>query len=274
MNVTPMPDLPARSPIGSAPISLALLGQGAVADIEEIVLAWKGHLETLEREFEILLILDGAPAADELAAQALQEKVSCLRSYAHADRRGLGPSLQFAVDQARFPLLLQVPCDKQYHPQDLARFLRTIDKVDLVVGYRVLPVPGRLRAADAVKRLLARILLGYLPDRRETYLSRATAGARRAARWIFGVRVQDPLCPYRLFRRDIFRRIPIQSRGDFTLVEVLAKANHLGCIMAEDPVSWIPPAQVADDPDFRADGWAVFRTPDFGPAFLPETVQV
>lgn len=267
-----MPDQPARPPIAAAPISLVLLGQGAVADIEEIVLAWKGHLESLNRDFEILLILDGAPAADELAAQALQEKIPGLRAHAHADRRGLGPSLQFAVDHARFPLLLQVPCDKQYHPQDLARFLRNIDKVDLVVGYRVLPVPGWLRAADAVKRLLARILLGYLPDRRVTNLGRATAWARRAARWIFGVRVQDPLCPYRLFRRSIFKRIPIQSRGEFAQVEVLAKANHLGCIMAEDPVSWIPPAQAPEDPDFRADGWVVFRTPDFGPAVLPDGV--
>jgi hypothetical protein len=54
------------------------------------------------------------------------------------------------------------------------------------------------------------------------------------ARVLFGVRQHDITCPFRLHRRDIFARIPLQSDGPFVHVEILAKANFLGLVMGEE----------------------------------------
>jgi hypothetical protein len=94
-------------------------------------------------------------------------------------------------------------------------------------------------------------------------------------RWVFGVRVQDPACAFRLYRRAQFERIPIQSDGAFAGVEILAKANFLGALIAEETVAYTPPERpelAVDSPageKTRAAAYRLFKHPDFGPAFLP-----
>jgi hypothetical protein len=57
---------------------------------------------------------------------------------------------------------------------------------------------------------------------------------RLLVRVFFGVRNQDVGCPFRLIRREIFARMPIQSKGTFVRAELLAKANFLGCLLGEE----------------------------------------
>src|SRR5439155_13359564 len=75
--------------------------------------------------------------------------------------------------------------------------------------------------------------------------------------------VHDVECAFRLFRRSIFARIPIQSSGPFAHVEILAKANFLGCWMAEAPVSYNP--SPGPPSSYWAEAYHVFCEPDFGP---------
>src|SRR5438105_310994 len=78
-----------------------------------------------------------------------------------SSRKGLRPS---GIAAARHPLLLCGVCDKQYHPKDIDGLLKLIDETHLVCGYRVWqPAPGWLAALHTVKRVLARVLLGYWP---------------------------------------------------------------------------------------------------------------
>jgi hypothetical protein len=60
--------------------------------------------------------------------------------------------------------------------------------------------------------------------------------------------------------------MPIQSRGSFFPVEMLAKANHMMCLLAEEPVTWTRPALPESDAiSFSQDAWLIFREPEFGP---------
>src|ERR1019366_6536022 len=89
-------------------------------------------------------------------------------------------------------------------------------------------------------------------------------GRRWVARWFFGLRVNDPECPFQLARREIFQHIPLQSQGSFAQIEMLAKANHLTCLIAEEPLTWTPPTQlVREAMSFSDDMWRVFRHPKF-----------
>ena len=90
---------------------------------------------------------------------------------------------------------------------------------------------------------------------------------------LFGLRVWDPDCAFKLFRRSILESIPIQSNGTFVHAELLAKANFLGCLMAEVPIGRLAGAfkGVAEPPP--ADGWrdarSVFRRPEFAAPVVP-----
>ncbi len=155
---------------------------------------------------------------------------------------------------AQYPLLVTAPCDKQFEPTDLYRLLEAVDQVDLVTGYRVgWQRPALVRWWDAGQRLLSRVLFGAAREPRSCWVGWTGWGRRWQARWVFGIRVQDPECPLRVYRRAIFKRIVLQSDGPVAQIEILAKANHLECLMAEVPVAWSPPAgSGSHDPAYRS----------------------
>jgi glycosyltransferase involved in cell wall biosynthesis len=244
-----MPDLPERAPIAQAPLSAILLASAATTEVDEVVSAWDSYLSERGRPYEIVLVDDGCNDLIKQDLQKLAGQKPSLRFMTHDQHRGLGAALRTGLQNVRHPLVVTVPCDKQYQPADLYRPLDAIDQVDLVVGYRVgLPIPAWLRLARLGKSLLARVFLGAGLEPYECWPG-ATGWRRRwLARWVFGVRVQDPECPLRLYRREIFERLPIQCDSSAALIEILAKANHLECIMAEVPVSWVPPKSSAINP--------------------------
>ena len=92
-------------------------------------------------------------------------------------------------------------------------------------------------------------------------------------RFIFGLRLQDVDCSFKLFRRSIFARIPIQSDGAFVHAEIMAKANFLGCLIGEVAVRYTPQETLhLDDAarrQRRREALVLFRQPDFGPPQAP-----
>jgi hypothetical protein len=246
-----------RSPIATAPLSVLLLADRPPdEDAVAARTAWQQQLASLERPGEILLVRPRS-AADV-------EPEPLVITYEPAE--GMRSALRQAIDAARHPLVVFCTCDRQYQPADLGRLLAAIDQADFVVGYRARPIPAWLWLLDLLKRLLGRILLGAIPEPRRTWLGRRGWGRRGVARWVFGLRLADAECPYRLVRREVLTRLPLQSRGPFVHVELLAKANHLGCLLAEEPVAWSPPVSVVPEVfPFAAEARALFRSPDFGP---------
>ncbi len=249
---------PARPPIATAALSVILLSERAPGEESAAALAaWRQHLESLRRPFELILV---QPQVGDAAAPEPGILV-------YDSVEGLGAAMRQAVAATQHPLVVFCTADRQYQPADLARLLGAIDHADVVVGFRTgRAIPASRRALDQTLSVLARILLGTGLEPRRTWLGRQGWGRRWAARWIFGLRVADPECPYRLLRREVLARIPLQSRGRFVHVETLAKANHLGCLLAEEPVSWSPAAEAVPEMySFRQEAYALFRRPDFGP---------
>jgi hypothetical protein len=269
-----MPDLSPRTPIADAPLSVILLAAADSPELEDVVAAWSNLLDELARPAaEILLVQDAALEAAVRRAQALAERFPRLQVL--ATDQGEGAALQAGILAAQHPLVAIAPADKQYQPAELKRLLEHINQVDFVTGYRVYrPVPAWLAALDFLWHWLARIFIGYSTERRDAWLGWSGWGRRWLARWIFGLRVNDADCPFRLARRELFRRIPVQSRSSLCHFEVLAKANHLGAWMAQVPVTWVPSPRAASVAESarqqRTELRKLFTNPDFNIVPLKE----
>ena len=264
---------PQRPPIATAPLSVIFYVPPGTAALTPIVDAWLPQLSARALDFELLLVISAQRQDVFREALELKTRDGRLRVIGHVGPDGVGPRIQTGLWLARFPLVLIVPCDTQFRPADLARLFEHIDKVDVVAGYRLHGcVPIWLRSLDLLQRALRRIVLGHFGEPRDRWLGWRDAWRRFVDRRLFGLQVKDAACPLRLYRREVFRRIPIQSLGEAVHVEILAKANHLGCLIAETAVTWTPPvpAPPADD-HAAADRKGLFHRPDFGPAVLPET---
>jgi hypothetical protein len=238
-----MPDTPDRPVIADAALSVVLLAPNLGADLQPTIEGWIAYLDSLARTYEILLVDTSGTAQP---AEALVGRFPRVRNLPSATA-GLGAALRAALATAQLPLLCYAECSAAYQPADLGRMLEVIDNVDLVSGYR----QG----------------LPFAPDG-----GRLAAMARRACWFQFGVCVKDADCPFKLFRRSIFQRIPIQSESAFVHTEIVAKANFLTCLIEQVPVQYTPLPGRGTSISTKwswADLVSLQRHPDFGPARLP-----
>jgi glycosyltransferase involved in cell wall biosynthesis len=261
-----MPEVLPLPPVADQPVSAVLLARDDEPHLEAVVGEWVAVLDRLDRDYELLLVDDGSADGTAVRAGALTARFPRLRLLRHAEQRGQGAALRTALEAATKPLLFYTTADFQYPPGEFPRLLAEIDKVHIVSGFRLWqPVPAALRWLGRITRLLLRVLFGFGPEPLPGWLGWREYLYHILCRAVFALRLRDVNCVYRLCRRDIFARIPIQSAGDFVHTEVLAKANFLGCYLNDEII--IPyrsrPGLVRER--LRQDGYRVFAHPDFGP---------
>ncbi|MGH7171005.1 MAG: glycosyltransferase, partial [Gemmataceae bacterium] len=206
----------------------------------------------------------------------------------HERVQGEGAALRTASTMARHPLLFYTLGDPRYVPADLGKLLRKrpdprkpdleIDHVHLLSASRGgQPMPWPWRILGLFWRFLNRLVFAHAPPRRPGWLGWKRHAAGLLVRVLFGVRHHDAACPFRLLRREILTRIPLQSDGSFVHVEILAKANYLGLMMGEEvPLEpgRYPPLMTEMSREERRqmcnDAWRVIRHPEFAACGLAE----
>lgn len=223
---------------------------------------------------------DGSTDGTAAAAQALDHPR--LRVLRHEQPEGEGRALRAGLAALTQPLLAYAPCLPEYRPEHLGLLLdrpmpeevegqqgKEIDHVHLISGYRAgTPVPGLVRVMGWMWRLFCRVVFNYPVAPLPGWL-----GVRRHLGWlplriVFALRYHDTMCPMRVLRREVLTRIPLQSKGPFAHVELLAKANFLGAVFGGEPVPLpvVPPSYRGDLGALWADMRRVMNEPDFGPA--------
>lgn len=277
-----MPELPQLPPIASQSLSVVLLARNQAEHLEGLLAAWVTFLNGLDRDYELIVVDDGSDDGTGERAEKLAGNYRRVLVRRHERPQGEGAALRTALSVAHHPLLFYTLGDPHYQPADLGRLLRKradprqsdleIDRVHLLSASRGgQPAPWPWRMLGLLWRMLCRVLFAHAPERLPGWLGWKRHAAGLAARILFGVRYRDVACPFRLLRRDIFSRIPLQSDGPFVHVEILAKANYLGLIMGEEvplePDHYPPLRRNLSREEYRqllADARHVIRHPEFG----------
>jgi len=170
-------------------------------NIEALVAEALQVLPLLAEQFEIIAVDDGSRDATPRLADELAARHPQVRAVHHEVNRGYGAALRSGFRAARYELVCFLDGDRQFHVEDLARLLERqaqANHPDVVVGYR-------LKRADPFVRL-------------------AYARAYRLAlRIFFGLKVRDPDCACKLFRRSALQGIRVESDGGFLSGELLVK---------------------------------------------------
>jgi len=187
-------------------------------NIEALVDEALAELPRLADEFEIIAVDDGSKdgtgeIADRLAAEHPQVRV-----VHHQVNRGYGGALRSGFAASRYPLVAFTDGDRQFKIADVGRLLERMqapDKPDVVVGYR------EKRADPFIRLAYARFY-------------------RFALRVWFGLKVKDPDCACKLFRRGSLEGIRLQSQGGFLSGELLIKLRQRGRTIAEVGVPHYP----------------------------------
>lgn len=166
-------------------------------------------------DWEILVVDDGSRDRTRAVCEALQERYPKLKVLVHEVNRGYAQALRTGFTSATKPIVFYTDADNQFDVREIKNLLPAIDDYDLVCGFRIYRFDP-----------FSRLVLSW--------------GYNLLVRLLFRIRVRDVDCAFKLFRREIFDRIHIESRKFFVDTEILAKASKLGLKMTEIGVRHYP----------------------------------
>lgn len=272
-----MPTPPTLPPVAGQPLSVILLAADAAAHVQEVLTGWLAWLDKRGKPYELLLVDDGSADGTASLADGLTARHPRLRVLRHVERQGEGAALRTGLAAAAQPLIFYTLCQPDYRPEQLEKMLdkpmdesqpgKAIDHVHLMSGYRAgVPVPRGMRALGWVWRVFSAVVFSHWPQPLPGWLGWRRHLGWLLARAVFALRHHDVACPFRLVRREVVARIPIQSNSAFAHVELLAKANFLGHLLGEElPIAVRPRPWRYGKGELWREVRALLRRPDFGP---------
>ena len=179
--------------------------------VEEIVQFLRQHVE----RFELIVVDDGSSDETPSVLQRLSARFSEVRTIRHPTNRGYGASLRDGFASSRFAWLFFTDADHQFRIDSLLELLPLRDRADLIVGFR--------------------------RDRRDPWVRRVLSyGYNLLMRLLFGIRVRDIDCAFKLFHRRVLESVQIESQRFFVNTELLVKAGVHGFHIVERGVDHFP----------------------------------
>jgi putative flippase GtrA len=85
------------------------------------------------------------------------------------------------------------------------------------------------------------VVIGYRAPRRDPLMRLFNAwGWNRLNRMLFGLKVRDIDCAFKIFKRNIVQRLELRSKGNMIGAETLIRLANMGVKFKEVPVSHLP----------------------------------
>jgi glycosyltransferase involved in cell wall biosynthesis len=200
---------PASRPPGLSVFFPAYNDSGTIASL---VITSLKTAQRLTPDFEVIIVNDGSADATADIADELARTYPPVRVVHHEHNRGYGGALRSGFAAATRELIFYTDGDAQYDPAELQALWQAFtDDVDLVNGYKI-------SRSDPMHR----ILIGRI--------------YHHTVRILFGLKVRDVDCDFRLMRRAIFERVSLEKNSGVICLEMMKKIQDAGFRIAEVPV--------------------------------------
>lgn len=183
---------------------------GTIASLVIITLT---TLAELTDDYEVLVVENGSSDYTVEVLQALEAKYDRLRVLYHRQSLGYGGALRVGFANARKELVFYTDGDAQYDPRELRVLLSALrDDVDIVNGWKI------DRGDPLHRKIIGRMY-------------------HHVVKLLFGFKLRDVDCDFRLIRRRVFDLIDLESDSGTICLELVKKLQDAGFRFAEVPVN-------------------------------------
>ena len=180
--------------------------------IASLVITALHSARRLTDDFEVIVVNDGSADATAEIADELARTYPEVRVVHHERNRGYGGALRSGFAAATRDRVFYTDGDAQYDPAEMAVLWERMDpSVDLVNGYKI-------SRSDP----LHRIIIGRV--------------YHHTVKLLFGLKVRDVDCDFRLMRRAIFEKVSLEKNSGVICLEMMKKVQDAGFRIAEVPV--------------------------------------
>lgn len=173
-------------------------------------------IDKVGAEGEVIVIDDGSSDGSPTVLAELASEEARLRVVTHEHNRGYGGALLSGFAAATHQWVFYTDGDAQFDPAELALMVeRAGPDVDVVQGYKL------RRADNLVRRVIGRVY-------------------HRSVALMFGLRIRDTDCDFRLIRREVLDRLHLVHTSGVICVELVRKLQDAGARFVEVPVHHYP----------------------------------
>lgn len=165
--------------------------------------------------FEVIIVDDGSSDRTGEIADRLAAEIPQVRAVHNHPNIGYGGAVARGLREACHDWIFFSDGDGQFNIRELPKLVGLLDGCDFAVGYR-------LHRADPLIRKLNGWCWGAL------------------VRLLFGLKVRDIDCAFKLLPKSLVDRIELHSEGALISTELLARAKNRGLRIAEVAVSHYP----------------------------------
>ena len=171
--------------------------------------------ERLFDDFEVIIVNDGSKDRTGEIADRLAAEIPQVRAAHNNPNRGYGGALRRGFEEARKDYVFYTDGDGQFDFEEMEQVLPLMKKYDIVSPYR-------MNRQDPFHRRLNAACWGKL------------------VRTLFGLKLKDIDCAFKMFPRRLFSEIELCSNGALIDTEVLARAQMRGYTIGQLGVHHYP----------------------------------
>ena len=185
-------------------------------NVEALALDVDRVVAEITDDYEVVIVDDGSTDRTGEVAERIARERPRVRVVRHPRNLGYGAALRTGFTGARRELVLYMDGDCQFDIRDLRRLLPLMrEGVDMVVGYR------EDRKDRPLRKFVSRVYNVII-------------------RMVFGLRVRDIDCAFKLVRKSVFDTVDLRSERFLVDTELLVKAKRAGFTIVETPVTHLP----------------------------------
>ncbi len=183
--------------------------------LERLVAEADAAAKKLLKDYEIVVVDDGSVDRTPQVLEKLKEKYPSLVVYTHSPNKGYTAALRTGFTNAKKELIFYSDADNQFKMDEIELLLPLVEENDIVVGYRK-------DRQDPWLRIFVSRCFNIMSHR------------------IFKFPVRDVDCAFKIFKREVFDKIKINSEHFLVDTEIMAKAVVFGFKVAEVGVTHLP----------------------------------
>jgi len=172
-------------------------------------------LEPLVDDYEVIVVNDGSKDRTQQVVEELATRNAHVRCVTHPQNKGYGEALRTGFNSSTKELIFFTDGDKQFDVREVSRFIPAIEDADMVIGFR------RPRKDPPVRILYA-------------------VGWKLLVTTLFGYAARDVDCAFKLFRRQVWEAVNVNSGGATFSAEFMVKARRKGFRVKEIRVTHYP----------------------------------
>ena len=172
-------------------------------------------LEKLTSDFEVIIVDDGSSDDTGKIADEISRQDSRVKVVHHYTNLGYGAALQSGFKTATKELVFYTDGDGQFDINEMPSLLPLTEQYDIVSCYRL--------------------------NRQDSLIRRINGWCwTKLVCLLFGMKIRDIDCAFKLYKREIFNNIKLLSTGALIDAEILARAVRRGYSVTQKGVHHYP----------------------------------